>query len=108
MAQTLALAIARPRDIAARFGGEEFVILLPETDEVGAQEVAERCQRLVEKLRIPHEKSGDNPYVSFSMGVGTIIPSPDMAATAFINAVDKLLYTAKQNGRNRIETAHLA
>ena len=108
VAQTLALAIARPRDIAARFGGEEFVILLPETDEVGAQEVAERCQRLVEKLRIPHEKSDDNPYVSFSMGVGTIIPSPDMEPTAFINAVDKLLYTAKQNGRNRIETAQLA
>ena len=108
VAQTLALAIARPRDIAARFGGEDFVILLPETDEVGAQEVAERCQRLVEKLRIPHEKSDDNPYVSFSMGVGTIIPSPDMEPTAFINAVDKLLYTAKQNGRNRIETAQLA
>ena len=108
VAQTLTLAIARPRDIAARFGGEEFVILLPETDEVGAQEVAERCQRLVEKLRIPHEKSDDNPYVSFSMGVGTIIPSPDMEPTAFINAVDKLLYTAKQNGRNRIETAQLA
>ena len=108
MAQTLALAVARPRDIAARFGGEEFVILLPETDEAGAQEVAERCQRLVEKLQIPHEKSGDNPYVSFSMGVGTIIPSPDMEPTAFINAVDKLLYTAKQNGRTRIETAQLA
>ena len=108
VAQTLALAVARPRDIAARFGGEEFVILLPETDEAGAQEVAERCQRLVEKLQIPHEKSGDNPYVSFSMGVGTVTPSPDMEPTAFINAVDKLLYAAKQNGRNRIETAQLA
>lgn len=104
VAQTLALAIARPRDIAARFGGEEFVILLPETDEIGAQEVAERCQRLIEKLRIPHEKTGGSQFVTFSMGVGTIIPSPGMEPSGFVHAVDTLLYAAKQKGRNRIES----
>ena len=107
MAQTLALATARPRDVAARFGGEEFVILLPETDEAGAQEVAERCQRLVEKLQIPHQKAGDSQWVTFSMGVGTLNPSADMAPSGFVDAVDKLLYAAKQKGRNRIEAARL-
>ena len=107
VAQTLALATARPRDVAARFGGEEFVILLPETDEAGAQEVAERCQRLVEKLQIPHQKSGDSQWVTFSMGVGTLNPSADMAPSGFVDAVDKLLYAAKQKGRNRIEAARL-
>lgn len=105
VAQTLALAIVRPRDIAARFGGEEFVILLPETDENGVQEVAHRCQRLIEELKIPHGKSGDNPFLTVSMGVGTIRPSADMAPTEFLRAVDELLYAAKQNGRNRIEAA---
>ena len=101
----IALAMARPRDVAARFGGEEFVILLPETDEAGAQEVAERCQRLVEKLQIPHQKAGDSQWVTFSMGVGTLNPSADMAPSGFVDAVDKLLYAAKQKGRNRIEAA---
>ena len=107
VAQTLALATARPRDVAARFGGEEFVILLPETDEAGALEVAERCQRLVEKLQIPHQKAGDSQWVTFSMGGGTLNPSADMAPSGFVDAVDKLLYAATQKGRNRIEAARL-
>ncbi|MDR3429584.1 sensor domain-containing diguanylate cyclase [Silvimonas sp.] len=107
VAQTLSLAIAGPRDIAARFGGEEFVILLPETDENGAREVAERCQRLIEKLQILHEKADDGQVLTVSMGVGTIVPSAGMEATDFIQAVDKCLYSAKQNGRNRIESARI-
>ncbi|GGP23802.1 GGDEF domain-containing protein [Silvimonas iriomotensis] len=107
VAQTLALAIAGPRDIAARFGGEEFVILLPETDAHGAREVAERCERLIEKLKIVHEKSGGSGFVTVSMGVGTITPAEGQSATDFVQAVDKLLYAAKQNGRNRIEAASL-
>ena len=110
VAQTLALAIARPRDLAARFGGEEFVILLPETDAAGAQEVAERCQRLVEKLKIPHQKPGvpqENQHVTFSMGVGTTTPSANAQSAGFVEAVDKLLYAAKEKGRNRIEASQL-
>lgn len=105
VAQALAQAIARPKDVVARFGGEEFVILLPDTDEGGVQEVAERCQRLIAELEIPHEKLGESQWVTFSMGVGTVIPSPGMEPAGFIHAVDKLLYAAKQKGRNRIESA---
>jgi diguanylate cyclase (GGDEF)-like protein/PAS domain S-box-containing protein len=104
VAQTLSLAVARPRDIAARFGGEEFVLLLPETDEAAALEVAERCQRRIAKLQIAHQKAADPHYVTVSMGVGTLIPTAEMTSVDFISAVDKLLYAAKQNGRNRIES----
>ena len=82
-------------------GTEDALVMV----EAGAQEVAERCQRLVEKLQIPHQKSGDSQWVTFSMGVGTLNPSADMAPSGFVDAVDKLLYAAKQKGRNRIEAA---
>jgi diguanylate cyclase (GGDEF)-like protein/PAS domain S-box-containing protein len=106
IAQTLSLAATRPRDIVARFGGEEFVLVLPETDENAALQVAERCHRMVEKLQIPHETSAAG-RLTVSMGVGTIKPSAEMEPKHFIEAVDKLLYKAKQNGRNRIEFASL-
>ncbi|MBB5192281.1 diguanylate cyclase (GGDEF)-like protein/PAS domain S-box-containing protein [Silvimonas terrae] len=105
VAQTLNLALAGPRDLAARFGGEEFVILLPETDANGALEVAERCLRLIEKQKIPHEKSDGTSTLTVSMGVGTLIPTEATSPTDLVQAVDKLLYVAKQKGRNRIEAA---
>ncbi|OIQ99391.1 phytochrome-like protein cph2 [mine drainage metagenome] len=107
VAQTLNLAAARPKDIVARYGGEEFVILLPETDQSAALKVAERCDNLIRKLKIPHEKSEISPLLTVSIGVGTITPSTEMAAENFIQAVDKLLYAAKQKGRNRIESGKL-
>ncbi len=107
IAQTLNRVATRPRDLVARFGGEEFMLVLPETDEKAALQAAERCHRMVEKLKIPHEASAAGRFVTISMGVGTIKPSAKMEPKQFIEAVDKLLYQAKQNGRNRIECASL-
>lgn len=106
--QALNMAATRPRDIVARFGGEEFMLLLPETDENAAQQVAEHCQRIIEKLQIPHEASTVGRFITVSMGVGTIKqPLAEMEPRHFIEAVDKLLYKAKKNGRNRTEFASL-
>jgi diguanylate cyclase (GGDEF)-like protein/PAS domain S-box-containing protein len=107
LAQSLSQVATRPRDIVARFGGEEFVMLLPETDENAAQQVAERCQRMVEKLNLPHDASLAGKFVTVSMGVGTIISFSESEPTIFIDAVDKLMYCAKQNGRNRMEFGRL-
>ncbi|MFZ6644817.1 GGDEF domain-containing protein [Undibacterium sp. TJN25] len=107
IAQALGLSVTRSRDIVARFGGEEFVLVLPETDANAALHVAERCKRKLENLQIPHEASTIGRFVSASMGVGTIKPSAEMEAKDFVEAVDKLLYKAKQNGRNRIECSNL-
>lgn len=103
IARTLSLAVDSPRDLVARFGGEEFVILLPQTDRTVALKVAERCQRLIRKQAIVHAHSPNDQCITVSIGVGTVTPSEQLEASDFIEAVDRQLYAAKKNGRNRIE-----
>lgn len=103
VAQTLKLGVTRPRDIVARYGGEEFVVLLPETDAKAAQELADRFLRLIRNRSMPHEKSDLDGLLTVSIGVGSIQPSADSSPKEFLNAVDKMLYKAKECGRNRIE-----
>jgi diguanylate cyclase (GGDEF)-like protein/PAS domain S-box-containing protein len=105
IAQALGQAAVRPRDVVARFGGEEFVILLPETDAQGAREVAERCQRLIAQQALEHKLSPHGQRVTLSIGVGTAIPDAAAQHSALLQAVDRQLYAAKQQGRNRIEGA---
>jgi len=102
VALTLSSAATRARDFFARFGGEEFVLVLPETDADAAKKVAERCRSLIFKEQIPHEKSQVSQILTISVGVGTIVPSHQDEPLAFIEKVDKRLYQAKQNGRNCI------
>ncbi|BAN48158.1 sensor domain-containing diguanylate cyclase [Metapseudomonas resinovorans] len=103
--QALMNAAIRPRDFVARFGGEEFVLILPATDEPAARQVAERCRKLIREQCIPHERSAIASLLTISLGVGTIAPGHGDAALPFIQAVDRLLYQAKQQGRNRLESA---
>ncbi|MBB2496513.1 sensor domain-containing diguanylate cyclase [Aquipseudomonas ullengensis] len=103
--QALQDLAVRPRDCIARYGGEEFVLVLPETDGQAARQVAERCRKLIHKQQIPHEHSNVAPLLTISLGVGTIIPAVDDTPLSFIEAVDKLLYRAKQQGRDRHEQA---
>lgn len=102
VAKTLSTVASRPRDFFARFGGEEFVIVLPETDEKSAGIIAERCREGILQEDIPHEKSMVGPVLTVSMGVGSVIPSRHQQAVAFIELVDSRLYLAKKQGRNRI------
>lgn len=101
--QALSQAATRSRDFVARFGGEEFVLVLPETDRAAALVVAERCRQVVQDLHIEHALSGVGPHLTISLGVGTLIPTAHSQPSTFIAEVDKLLYKAKQNGRNRVE-----
>jgi len=100
--QVLNGAATRSRDFLARFGGEEFVLVLPETDEDSARTVAERCRNLIFKAQIPHAASQISQILTLSMGVGTIIPTHKLDPITFINEVDRHLYQAKQKGRNCI------
>ncbi len=107
IAQTLNLALDGLRDMVARFGGEEFVVLLPQADAAVAWKVAERCQRLVYKRAIDHAQSPHGERLTVSIGVGTVIPDEHMQPGSFIEAVDARLYAAKKNGRNRIEVVQM-
>ena len=102
--RVLSLSASRARDFFARFGGEEFVLVLPETDELSAKKIAERCRNLIFKEQIPHEKSQISHVLTISLSVGTITPSHKDEAISFIEMVDKRLYQAKQKDRNCIIT----
>lgn len=102
VSQALSDSASRARDFVARFGGEEFVLVLPESNAEAAAAVAERCRKAIFKLQIPHDKSHISQLLSISLGVGTVVPGQHEQPLDFINAVDKRLYQAKQSGRNCI------
>lgn len=97
----LGSAATRARDLLARFGGEEFALILPETDATAAIHIAERCRTLIFKAQIPHAGSPAGAMLTLSLGVGTITPKREDDPLGFIDQVDRQLYQAKQGGRNR-------
>lgn len=91
-------------DFAARFGGEEFVVLLPEASQTGAMIVAERIRKLVELAGSPaiQEPSTTPPLSTVSCGVAACWPSETGDREDLLEAADKALYEAKRSGRNRV------
>jgi diguanylate cyclase (GGDEF)-like protein len=103
VARGLASVVRRPADLAARFGGEEFALLLPETYSEGALWTTNRIQEKIRLLEIPHEYSSVSKYVTLSIGAATIIPTDTQIPSDLIKAADTMLYEAKQHGRNQIK-----
>jgi diguanylate cyclase (GGDEF)-like protein len=101
VADAIAGVLGRAGDMAARYGGEEIAILMPDTDLTGATQVAERMQAAVSALRILH---GNSPYgiVTISVGVASCIPNPVASWTPLVRAADEALYAAKASGRNTV------
>lgn len=101
VAQALEAGLRQGGDQVCRYGGEEFAIILPNTDETAAAAIAERLRQQVENLGISHEASPVTHNVTISLGVSTTIPRPESAYGALITAADVALYHAKLDGRNR-------
>jgi len=104
IAQTLAQAERRAGDVVARFGGEEFVLLLPDTSKQGALEIAAKIQRQIWALALPH---ADTPpgIVTVSLGIASLVPSRERLPDDLVRQADAALYRAKQTGRNCVESA---
>ncbi|WP_295997939.1 sensor domain-containing diguanylate cyclase [Rugamonas sp.] len=102
VAQALDTGASRSRDLCARLGGEEFVLLLPATDEAAACNVAERCRKMLKQKELPHARSDVGRLVTVSMGVGTMLPGAHDAPDVFLDRIDRRLYRAKAAGRDRI------
>ena len=96
---------ARETDIVARYGGEEMVLILPETDARGAHAIAERLRKAVEAAAHPTERG--SLRVTVSIGVSTW-PGGGDGAEGLVESADKALYRAKQAGRNRVFAANPA
>lgn len=92
-------SLLRPRDVLIRIGGEEFLVILPETDEKGALSVAQRLIATIESLKIEHKRSPNN-VVTVSAGVSSYHKSDDGISEKAILRADKALYEAKARGRN--------
>ncbi|MPW36066.1 diguanylate cyclase [Vibrio sp. B1Z05] len=103
VAKALNETLSRPADLVARFGGEEFVLLLPNTEIEGATHIAETALNKILSLKITHPNSEVCPYLTASFGIASMVPSVENSILQLISDADKALYQAKQKGRNTIE-----
>ncbi|WP_435509308.1 sensor domain-containing diguanylate cyclase [Variovorax sp. LT1R16] len=94
----------RSGDFVARYGGEEMVLLFPDTDARSANEVAERARVAVQNLQIPHGATSLGT-VSVSLGVAAWKPTHESTPVELLKAADEALYRAKQDGRNIVRVA---
>jgi diguanylate cyclase (GGDEF)-like protein/PAS domain S-box-containing protein len=101
VAQVIDRIPQRPGDLAARYGGEEFVVVLPNTDAEGALIVTTAMQKAIASLQLPHVKSQVSQYITISLGISSLIPSPETSVDELIAQADQALYQAKQQGRNQ-------
>ncbi|MDR3439702.1 diguanylate cyclase [Telmatospirillum sp.] len=104
LARTLAATERRAGVVVARFGGEEFVALLPDTAASQALETARRIQREIWSRALPHAET-EPGIVTVSLGVASVIPSKLEGPEDLVRQADRALYRAKQSGRNRVQSA---
>jgi len=102
VADAIRKACERTTDVAARFGGEEFAIILPVTDLPGAVHLGERVRKDIEALALVHSGSTTGGSVTVSVGGACAVPEPEGRYEHLIDDADKALYDAKRGGRNRV------
>jgi diguanylate cyclase (GGDEF)-like protein len=103
IAQIIEKTLKRPGDFCCRYGGEEFVIVLPYTTHDGARFIAEEIRKNVSSLQIPHGKASSPGVVTISLGVAETDATKADSYEEMIKQADAALYSAKEKGRNRIE-----
>jgi len=93
--------LQRPFDLLGRYGGEEFIVLLPETDTAGAMRVAQLIKVHLENLGLRHEVSPTHQLVTVSIGGACCATTLSFSLEELIKRADRALYKAKHSGRNR-------
>ena len=102
IAQCMKKQLKRETDFIARFGGEEFVCLLPYIEKEDAENFARELVQSVEDMKIHHPMSEHSKYVTISVGMATAVPDEHNSQTQLLDEADKALYMAKHSGRNRV------
>lgn len=110
VAKALQKHFYRSGELLARFGGEEFIVLIHNTDAENSLKIANKCVKTVSNLAIPHDYSGCAKHITISIGLSTQIPVYHQGSSGWIdyrqqliNQADEALYLAKSNGRNRVQ-----
>lgn len=106
IAQAINNTVMRPGDLVARYGGEEFAVILSSATSEGSSTVAKRILECIKELAIIHI-NGINGYVSLSIGICSVVPTPEIKPETLIKSADSALYEAKRSGRNRFVVAEL-
>jgi diguanylate cyclase (GGDEF)-like protein/PAS domain S-box-containing protein len=106
VARTITSVFKRTGDLVARYGGEEFAVIMPATSQRNAESIAERLRQAVWDRAMPHEASPIDARITLSIGVATLPPGEMLSPRRFAALADEALYTAKANGRNRVESGH--
>jgi len=101
--QALKSVLHRATDKLFRYGGEEFVVVLPDCSQDKALAMAEQLRLVVQALKLPHCKSEITDQITISLGVSTMEAGQGCSAAALLNATDKALYAAKDKGRNCVQ-----
>jgi len=102
VAISLSQCARRPLDFVARYGGEEFAVVLYEASREYVAEVLTRIQRSIAELNIPHEASRVASRLTLSIGAAFVLPSDSRTLEGLIQLADEALYSAKEQGRNRV------
>jgi len=101
VAQNLSKCITRADDFIARYGGDEFAVVLPNTDKDGALLLAVKMIDTIQSCRVPHKKNTDTGIVTISIGVTTGRVDVSHNAEDYIKRADEMLYLSKHSGRNK-------
>lgn len=100
--QTIKDSLSSLTDKVVRYGGEEFIAILPDTEKEDAIKIAEILRQHIEALHIPHLQSTVSNYVTVSIGVTSAIPDTNSSHEKLFEVADKALYQAKAGGRNQV------
>ncbi len=102
VAQAISNTLKRPTDMVGRYGGEEFLCILPDTHKKGLMKVSTDMLHAVSDLRIPHRYSECSDVITISIGACSLIPEQDKSVEYYVDLADKALYHSKNTGRNKI------
>jgi diguanylate cyclase (GGDEF)-like protein len=102
VANVMEKSLLRSEDLVGRYGGEEFLVVMPNVDLTGAEMVAKRIQTEIWDLNIKHEFASGRGRVTVSIGIATITPTVNMSPQVLLEQADQMLYMAKKNGRNQL------